>query len=183
MHPPNGPAWLVWLETSGIGVAMRQWTWLYPAVEIAHIVGFVTLVGAALMFDARLLGRSRPLAVSALERHLLPWARWSLLLVVPTGALMFAAHATEMATNPALRLKLVLLVAAFLNRRRLGHGAPRAACRACHRGAVHCAVARRHRLRPPHRLFLTSPRRAAAVPGWRNREKHFPSSRPAGPMV
>src|SRR5439155_711248 len=56
-----------------------------------------------------------PLAVSALERHLLPWARWSLLLVVPTGALMFAAHATEMATNPALRLKLVLLVAAFLN--------------------------------------------------------------------
>jgi len=72
-------------------------------------------VGAALMFDARLLGRSRPLAVSALERHLLPWARWSLLLVVPTGALMFAAHATEMATNPAFRLKLILLVAAFLN--------------------------------------------------------------------
>ena len=92
MHPPSGPAWLVWLETSGVAVAMRQWTWLYPAVEIAHIVGFVTLVGAALMFDARLLGRSRPLAVSALERHLLPWARWSLLLVVPTGALMFKSE-------------------------------------------------------------------------------------------
>jgi hypothetical protein len=115
MHPPSGPAWLVWLETSGIAVAMRQWTWLYPVVEILHILGFVTLVGAALMFDARLLGRSRPLAVSALERHLLPWARWSLLLVAPTGALMFAAHATEMAENPALRLKLLLLAAAFLN--------------------------------------------------------------------
>ena len=115
MHPPSGPAWLVWLETSGVAVAMRQWTWLYPAVEIAHIVGFVTLVGAALMFDARLLGRSRPLPVSALERHLLPWARWSVALVVPTGALMFVAHATEMAANPALRLKLILLVAAFLN--------------------------------------------------------------------
>jgi hypothetical protein len=115
MHPPSGPAWLVWLESSTVAVAMRQSTWLYPTVEIAHIVGFVALVGAALMFDARLLGRSRPLAVSALERHLLPWARWSLLLVVPTGALMFTAHATEMATNPALRLKLVLLAAAFLN--------------------------------------------------------------------
>ena len=54
-------------------------------------------------------------AVSALERHLLPWARGSLLLVLPTGVLMFAAHATEMAANPALRLKLVLLLAAFLN--------------------------------------------------------------------
>jgi hypothetical protein len=115
MHPPSGPGWLVWLETSGVAVAMRQWTWLYPIVEIVHIVGFVTLVGAALMFDLRLLGRSRPLAVSALERHLLPWARWSLLLVVPTGALMFTAHATEMAGNPALRLKLLLIVAAFGN--------------------------------------------------------------------
>ncbi len=115
MHPPSGPAWLVWLETSQVAVAMRQWTWLYPIVEIVHIVGFVTLVGAALMFDARLLGRSRPVAVSALERHLLPWARWSLLVVGPTGLLMFVAHATEMAENPALRLKLVLLATAFLN--------------------------------------------------------------------
>jgi hypothetical protein len=115
MHPPAGAPWLVWLETSAVAVAMRQWTWLYPIVEIAHIVGFVTLVGAALMFDARLLGRSRPLPVSALERHLLPWARWSLLVIAPTGGLMFTAHATEMAANPALRLKLILLAAAFLN--------------------------------------------------------------------
>jgi hypothetical protein len=115
MHPPTGPAWLVWLETSGIAVAMRQWAWLYPIVEVVHIVGFVVLVGSALAFDARLLGRSRTVAVSALERHLLPWARGSLLLVVPTGVLMFVAHATEMADNPALRLKLVLIAAAFLN--------------------------------------------------------------------
>lgn len=115
MHPPSGPAWLVWLETTGLAVAMRQWEWLYPIVEIVHIVGFVTLVGAAFMFDVRLLGRSRTLAVSALERHLLPWARWSLLVIVPSGVLMFIAHATETAENPAFRLKLVLLAAAFLN--------------------------------------------------------------------
>ena len=115
MHPPSGPAWLVWLETSSVAVAMRQWQWLYPIVEIVHIIGFVVLVGAAFMFDARLLGRSRAVPVSALERHLLPWARWSLLLIVPTGALMFAAHATEMAENPAFRLKLILVGTAFVN--------------------------------------------------------------------
>ena len=115
MHPPSGPAWLVWLETSGVAVAMRQWRWLYPAVEIIHIVGFVVLVGAAFMFDTRLLGRSRDVPVSRLERHLLPWARWSLLLIVPTGAMMFSAHATEMAENPAFRLKLLLIAAAFVN--------------------------------------------------------------------
>ena len=115
MHPPSGPAGLVWLETSGLAVAMRQWLWLYPAVEIVHIVGFVILVGAAFMFDLRLLGFSRPLPVSALAAHLLRWARLALVLVVPSGGLMFIAHATEMASNPAFRLKLVFIAAALLN--------------------------------------------------------------------
>jgi hypothetical protein len=115
MHPPSGPAWAVWLETTGVAVAMRQWLWLYPIVEIVHILGFVVLVGAAFMFDLRLLGLSRSLAASALATHLLPWARWALVLVVPSGVLMFMAHATEMLVNPAFQLKLVLIGAAFLN--------------------------------------------------------------------
>jgi hypothetical protein len=115
MHPPSGPAWAVWLETSGLAVAMRQWLWLYPAVEIVHIVGFVVLVGAAFMFDLRLLGLSRALAVSAMADHLLRWARLALVLVVPSGVLMFMAHATEMLDNPAFQLKLALIAAAFLN--------------------------------------------------------------------
>ena len=115
MHPAEGPAWLVWLETTGFAAAMRQWMWLYPAVEIAHILGFVVLVGAAFMFDARLLGASRALPVTGMERHLLRWARWSLVLIVPTGASMFVAHATEMAANPVFILKLVLVAAAGIN--------------------------------------------------------------------
>jgi hypothetical protein len=115
MHGPGGPAWAVWLETTGVAVAMRQWLWLYPSVEIVHIVGFVVLVGAAFMFDLRLLGLARALPVSALADYLLRWARLALLLVVPSGALMFAAHASEMVANPAFRLKLALIAAAFLN--------------------------------------------------------------------
>ena len=105
MHPPSGPAWLVWLETTGLAVAMRQWLWLYPIVEILHIIGLAVLVGAAVLFDFRLLGAG----------HLLPWARASLLFIVPSGLMMFSAHATEMASNPAFQLKLVLLAAAALN--------------------------------------------------------------------
>jgi hypothetical protein len=115
MHAAAGPAWAVWLEATTVGVAMRQWLWLYPAVEIVHIVGFVLLAGAAFMFDLRLLGLARAMPVSALADHLLRWARLALLLVVPSGLLMFVAHATEMSSNPAFRLKLVLIAAAFLN--------------------------------------------------------------------
>lgn len=67
------------------------------------------------MFDLRLLGLAPRLPVSGLADYLLRWARWSLLLVVPSGSLMFIAHATEMASNPAFRLKLGLIAAAFLN--------------------------------------------------------------------
>ena len=94
---------------------MRQWLWLYPAVEITHIVGFVVLVRSAFMFDLRLLRLSRALPVSAMATHLLRWARLALLLVVPSGVLMFVAHATEFATNGAFQLKLTLIALAFLN--------------------------------------------------------------------
>ena len=115
MHEAVGPAWLVWLEGSAVAVAMRQWLWLYPIVEIVHIFGFVILVGAAAMFDLRLLGLSRQLPVTAMAGHLLRWARFSLVVVVPSGVLMFMAHATEMAANPAFRLKLLLIAAAVFN--------------------------------------------------------------------
>jgi hypothetical protein len=112
-HP--GPAWAVWLETTALAAAMREWLWLYPVVEIAHILGFTVLVGAAVSFDLRLLGLSRHLPVAALEHHLLPWARAALVLIVPSGVMMFMAHATEFVENPAFRLKLAFLVVAGLN--------------------------------------------------------------------
>jgi hypothetical protein len=116
VHPPAGAPWLVWLETSALAVAMRQWQWLYPIVEILHILGFVLLLGGALYFDLRLLGQGRgSLPVSALATHLLTWARAGFALVVPTGFMMFTAHATEFAGNPAFRLKLILIAAALLN--------------------------------------------------------------------
>jgi hypothetical protein len=115
VHPPEGPAWLVALESSGFAAAMRHWLWLYPIVEITHILGFVLLVGAAVMFDLRLLGFSPRIPVSDLARHLLPWSRAGLLLVVPSGFGMFAAHATEWIANPAFWVKLSLIVLAGLN--------------------------------------------------------------------
>lgn len=115
MHEAAGPAWLVALGASGYAVAMRQWLWLYPFVEVLHILGFVFLVGAAAMFDLRLLGVSRGIPVTDLARHLLPWSRAGLVLVVPTGLSMFVAHPIEWVGNPAFWVKLTLIVLAGLN--------------------------------------------------------------------
>jgi hypothetical protein len=111
----DGPAWALWLEGTALAVAMRQWIWLYPIVEVIHIVGLVVLVGGAVMFDLRLLGASRHVRVVELAGHLLPSAWVGLGIVVPSGLLMFAAHAAEWATSPIFRVKMVLLAAAGLN--------------------------------------------------------------------
>ena len=43
------------IEASSLGQAMRQWLWLYPSVEIIHIVGIALLFGSIAVLDLRLL--------------------------------------------------------------------------------------------------------------------------------
>jgi hypothetical protein len=106
---------LLGLEGSAAAHALRGSLWLYPAVEILHIVGFVILVGSAFVLDLRLLGRLRSLPITDAVHSLTRWARWSLLLVVPSGLILFIVDATTLAANPAFQLKLVLLAAAAVN--------------------------------------------------------------------
>ena len=108
-------AWLQWLERSDVAVAIRDSVWLYPSVEILHITGFVVLVGAAAMFDLRLLGLSAQLPVDRVATYLLPVSRASLFVVVPSGLALFASDATSLSANLAFQLKLVLLACAGLN--------------------------------------------------------------------
>lgn len=103
------------IESLGIARAMRENLWLYPSVEIVHIVGFVILVGSVVMFDLRVLGLSRQVSVRGLARHLLPWSLAALVLIIPTGLAMFAAHANDFISNRAFQLKMALLLAAGMN--------------------------------------------------------------------
>src|SRR5690606_23982828 len=108
-------SWLIWLEESAPAAAVRGSAWGYPIVETVHILGFVVLVGAAFMFDLRLLGISRSLPVTRMARHLLRWSRAAAFVVLPTGLLLFVAGAMEMAASPVFRLKLLLIVVAVTN--------------------------------------------------------------------
>lgn len=103
------------VEGLAIAKAMREELWLYPAVEIVHIIGFTILVGSVVMFDLRVLGLSRQISVRALARHLLPWSVAALLVIVPTGLAMFSAHAGDFLDNRAFQLKMALLLGAGMN--------------------------------------------------------------------
>ena len=112
---PAGGSPLASLEAMPLAVAMRQELWLYPVVEIVHIAGFVILVGTIVVVDLRLLGLGRTLSVRALTRHVVPWSAGAFLLIVPSGLLMFTAHASDFLTNRAFQTKLLLILCAATN--------------------------------------------------------------------
>ena len=103
------------LEGSGLGQAMRQWLWLYPSVEIVHITGIGLLFGSIVILDLRLLGFSRRIPVKELARHVLPWTSASFLLIVPSGLMMFIAHASDFISSPVFVVKMCLILAAGVN--------------------------------------------------------------------
>jgi hypothetical protein len=111
-------AWAtVWtlIDESAIAGVMRGSAWLYPVVEVVHIAGFSVLVGSVAIFDLRVLGFGRSVAVQAAGSMLLPWSVMSLFAIVPAGLLLFSAHPNELAVNPVFKLKLLLIALAGLN--------------------------------------------------------------------
>jgi len=114
MSPAPGGA-LGALEGSGLGQAMRQWLWLYPSVETVHLVGIGLLFGSIAVLDLRLLGFSRQIPARTLARHVLPWTLGSFALIIPSGFLMFTAHATEFIDSEVFVLKMLLILAAGVN--------------------------------------------------------------------
>ncbi|PRY10127.1 hypothetical protein CLV24_11544 [Pontibacter ummariensis] len=103
------------LEASALASAIRSSSWLYPFLEIVHILGIVLLVGAAFLFDMRLLGFSRKLPVPELACYLLPWSRRGLYLIVPSGILLFSTNAVALAADTMFQIKLIGLVAGGVN--------------------------------------------------------------------
>lgn len=83
-------------------------------VGTIHIIGMSMLVGAVAVFDLRILGFGRSIPVRSLARLCLPWAALSLLLIVPSGSMLFMARANELLTSSLFLAKMGLLLLALV---------------------------------------------------------------------
>lgn len=116
----SAPEWLVALETSGIGAAIRQSTWIYPAANIGHVVAVMAFAGAITVLDLVLMGAIRGdgrLGIALAARR---WAITFLLAIVATGAVLFTAEASHVALNRVFQIKLLLIGLGILNALLLG---------------------------------------------------------------
>jgi hypothetical protein len=99
-----------WLEQTRVGAGVRESLWLFPAIETLHLLGMAALVGTIAAFDLRLLGwRMRRERVSELAGRLLPWSWAGFAVQVVTGAVLFMSEAVKVYTNPAFRVKMLLI--------------------------------------------------------------------------
>ena len=89
--------------------------WLYPGLEVVHLLGVALLVGNLVAFESRVLGWSRELPVRALARLSLVLAMCGFGLVALSGLTMFAAHPGEMLANRAFVWKMGLVMLAGMN--------------------------------------------------------------------
>jgi hypothetical protein len=103
-------------------LSQQQWAqdiaggWMFPALETVHVFSLIAVLGSIALMDWRLIGlASRDHSVTLLSRQTLTWTWVGFLLAVISGSLMFVGQATEYSTNPAFRLKLLLIVAAGVN--------------------------------------------------------------------
>jgi len=106
--------WFDWLQGSPLSVAIRDSTWLYPAIETGHYIGLCLLVGGIMLIDLRVLGMARALPLRAMI-GLLPIVWAGFIINVATGSLLFAYRAARLAENDAFQLKMTLMVLAGLN--------------------------------------------------------------------
>jgi len=107
--------WLLWLENSLWATSIKKSLWLYPFIEIIHIIGILFVAGAAILFDFRLLGLSKRGTVVDAAKNLLPWSLRGLILVIPSGILLFSTNAQTLAHDPTFQIKLTLLALAGVN--------------------------------------------------------------------
>jgi len=107
---------LAWLEAQPFATAIAESGWLFPTIEVVHVVALTLVVGSIAMLDLRLLGVSRKdYGVLELAAQTLPWTWGAFAVALLSGFLLFSSAATMYADNLPFRIKLILIALAGIN--------------------------------------------------------------------
>ena len=111
----SAPQFLIALEQSGLGAAIRQSVWAYPLANVGHIVALTLFAGSVAIMDVRMLGAFKAAAPADVVRPARRAAAIAFLLMVLTGSVLFIAEASHVATNPVFQVKAALIGLGLLN--------------------------------------------------------------------
>src|ERR1700733_15258227 len=102
-----------WLEHVPWIVTVNSSAGIISIVWLIHYLGMFLLVGTMGFFDLRVLGLAgHGQRIAPLAGQLFPWTWTGLVMVIPTGFIMFAGQATVFYPADVFRIKMAELVVA-----------------------------------------------------------------------
>src|SRR5947209_4809479 len=108
-------ALFVWLAHTWLGIAMRDSTWAFASIEMAHLLGLALLGGSVQLVDLRLLRLVLPAHnAGQLSREVQPVLLGSLVFTMLSGFLLLASDPLKYYYNPAFRWKIALVIAVVI---------------------------------------------------------------------
>ena len=112
-------AWLLafcrWCNGSFFGHGIRDSAWLFPFVEVFHLLALALLGGTLVMLNMSLVGiRFGSASTRELAGELRPWMLGSIAVMLLSGFLLFSTEAVKMYGNWAFQLKMIFLLLALL---------------------------------------------------------------------
>jgi hypothetical protein len=104
---------LSWIENTNLARTVGSSVGITASLSAIHVIGFTLVTSGALLANLRALGALlRARAIADVVRPANNAILTGLAISAPTGALLFAARATEVGSNGIFQLKMLLLVAA-----------------------------------------------------------------------
>ena len=111
----SSPQFLIALEQSALGAAIRQSVWAYPTANVGHILALTLFAASVAIMDARLLGAFAAAPPATIVRPARRMAMVGLLLMAVTGSMLFIAEASHVAMNPVFQIKATLIALGLIN--------------------------------------------------------------------
>ena len=111
----DAPQFLIALEQSGLGAAIRQSSWAYPVANIGHIMALTLFAASVAIMDLRILGAFAGTTPASVVHPARRMAMLGLGLMALTGLMLFTAEASHVAMNSVFQIKAVLIALGILN--------------------------------------------------------------------
>jgi len=104
-----------WCDGTLLGQWVRSGTWEFPMMETIHILALAMLFGCVVVVDLRLMGiLMRGWTVNHLAQEVRPYLNGSLVIILATGAALYASEALKAFDNSAFWIKVYLLTGALV---------------------------------------------------------------------
>jgi hypothetical protein len=116
MHPAKLLlAFCQWALHSRFGHGVSDSVWLFPAIEICHLLGLAVLGGTVLILNLRLMNLRFPNEpVAELAQDVQPLMIGSIFVMLISGFFLFSSEAVKMYGNVAFRYKMIFLLLAII---------------------------------------------------------------------